>query len=102
MLVVIPQQDHLVELRRVLGLLNVDPDKESRMANGFEPYFQLVAKRPLVWSMNLTKLSVAGLVGMGPNARHVVPTSMATKIAELPDRITVRAAVTIHSYRRMR
>jgi 23S rRNA (guanine745-N1)-methyltransferase len=102
MLVVTPQQDHLVELRRVLRLLKVDPDKESRLAKGFEPYFLLAAKRLLAWPMRLTKQSVADVIGMGPDARHVVPTTMATQIAGLPDRITVTAAVAIHSYRRTR
>ena len=102
MLVFTPQQDHLVELRRVLGLLKVDPDKELRMAKGLQPYFQLAAKRPLAWPMRLTKHSVEALVGMGPYARHLVPTTTATQIEALPDRITVTAAVTIHSYRRAR
>jgi 23S rRNA (guanine745-N1)-methyltransferase len=100
MLVVSPQQDHLVELRRMLGLLNVDPDKESRLAKGFEPHFQLAARRPLAWPMRLTKQSVAAVVGMGPYARHAAPTTMAAQIAELPDGINVTAAVTIHTYRR--
>jgi len=99
LLVVAPRQDHLVELRGVLGLLTIDPDKESRIARGFEPYFQLVAKEPLVWPTRLTKADVAALVGMGPSARHLVPTTLSARIARLPDQMTVTAAVTIHIYR---
>ena len=101
LLVVTPQSDHLVELRHVLGLLNIDPCKESRIASGFEPYFRFDARRLLAWTMHLTKADVAALVGMVPSARHVEASALASRIAGLSDSIAVTAAVTIQAFGRL-
>jgi 23S rRNA (guanine745-N1)-methyltransferase len=100
LLVVIPEPGHLVELRPMLHLLDIEPGKASRLAREFEPYFQSPAKKSLSWTMSLTKPDVATLVAMGPSARHLDQKTLADRIAGLPDPVAVTAAVTIHAYRR--
>lgn len=99
LLVVTPTGQHLIDLRDVLGLLNIDNKKEARIAHAFEPYFYLCASRSLNWKMNLTHQNVAALVAMGPSARHVSSSALESRMAGLPDPIQVTAAVTIQVFR---
>ncbi|HPQ16542.1 MAG TPA: hypothetical protein PLP04_15020 [Bryobacteraceae bacterium] len=101
LIVVTPQPHHLVELRELLGLLKVDPSKESRLARGLGSWFRLVTKKPLEWTMHLKSADVAALAMMGPSARHLDPASLSAGIAGLPDSIAVTAAVTVLEYRRL-
>jgi 23S rRNA (guanine745-N1)-methyltransferase len=101
LLMVTPQTDHHIELRHVLGLLDIDPRKEARIATGFEPYFRYDSTRSLAWKVHLERADVAALVAMGPSIRHLDTEVLARRIASLPDSIAVTAAVRIQIFRRL-
>jgi len=101
LLVVTPQPHHLIELRELLGLLKVDPSKESRLARGLGSWLRLVMKEPLEWTMHLKSADVAALAAMGPSARHLDPARLSTGLAGLPGSIAVTAAITVLEYRRV-
>jgi len=100
--VVTPQQNHLAELREMLGLLNIDPAKQARLDLAFEPFFRLAARIPLQWNLRLTKADVEALAGMGPSARHIPRMVMAERLAALSEPLTVTASLTIQIYRVVR
>jgi 23S rRNA (guanine745-N1)-methyltransferase len=99
LLVVTPAADHLAELRSVLGLLDVAPEKERRVAGSLAPFLERASARSLRWTMSLPQQDVLALAGMGPSARHVAPDVLAARARGLPDPVTVTAACTIESWR---
>jgi len=96
LLVVTPQPRHLAELRAVAGLLEVDPDKGRRLAETLDPYLEREPPVPLSWNMALDRTAVGLLVAMGPSARHIDASLLAGRLAALPDRTQVTAAVEVH------
>lgn len=69
LIVVTPLPDHLGELRARHGLLDVDPEKQERLAATLGEFAPGVVDE-LRWTMTLRPAEVATLVGMGPNAFH--------------------------------
>jgi len=72
LVVVTPLPEHLTQLRRQYGLLDVDPGKPERLAATLREFVPGVAEE-LRWDMRLTSSEVRALVGMGPNAFHTDP-----------------------------
>lgn len=70
LIVVTPTPEHLAELRDVLGLLGVQPDKEERVAASLAERFERVAERRVRARLHLPPDAVADLVAMGPSAWH--------------------------------
>ncbi len=66
LLLVTPTPRHLAELRGVLGLLEVDPEKERRIAQALGPYFQRGPPVQCSWPLRLHHRDVARVVEMGP------------------------------------
>ena len=99
LLVVTPAREHLDELRQVLGLLDVDPEKERRVADALSPCFDRVASEPRRWRMRLPRGDVLALAGMGPSARHVGTEALAARAAPLPDPVEVTGAVVVERWR---
>lgn len=98
--VVTPAADHLGELRGPLGLLEVDPDKDARLADGLSRHFTPSLTRDLRIAMSLTRDDAATAVGMGPSARHIAPGDLRDRVAALPDPVQVTAAVRLHVHHR--
>lgn len=71
LLVLIPGQDHLIELRDALGLLDVEPQKRTRVVAQFAQAFQLVDTQPVHFAMELAQDELVQLVEMTPSARHL-------------------------------
>jgi 23S rRNA (guanine745-N1)-methyltransferase len=100
LLVVTPAPDHLREPREALGLLDVDPRKDERLADSLGGHFDHVATRGLRFTMELAHEDVLTVVGMGPSARHVTPEELRSRVAALPDPFTTTASVRVQTYRR--
>ncbi len=100
LIIAIPIDRHLVELRGSLGLLEVDRNKEQRVAHALNPFFTRVERRFCRWNMELNHQQMMYLVGMGPSARHIDPATLAARVATLPPAVSVTGAVDIHVYSR--
>ncbi|CAL9359998.1 23S rRNA (guanine(748)-N(1))-methyltransferase [Nocardiopsis dassonvillei] len=99
LVVVVPDADHLAELRAPLGLLAVDPRKDERLERGLHGHFAPAGTEPLRFTMDLAREDVATVVGMGPSARHLDPADLAARVAALPEPAAVTASVRLHLYR---
>ncbi|MEV2277012.1 putative RNA methyltransferase [Nocardiopsis sp. NPDC049922] len=99
LVVVTPAPDHLAELRAPLGLLDVDPRKDERLAEGLHGHFAPAGEREVRFTMDLTHDDVTTVVGMGPSARHIAPDDLRARVDALPEPTTVTALVRVHVYR---
>jgi 23S rRNA (guanine745-N1)-methyltransferase len=97
--VVTPQADHLAALARPLGLLTVDPAKETRLATAFGQRFTPAASTSLRWPLRLDRATAVELAGMGPGGHHVDAAELTRRAADLPASVPVDAAVTVTTYR---
>ena len=70
LVVVTPTGRHLAELVGPLGLVTVDPDKDSRLERRLAG-FRLLAEEPVEQTLLLDAAAVRDAVAMGPSARHV-------------------------------
>jgi 23S rRNA (guanine745-N1)-methyltransferase len=100
LLVVTPAADHLAELVGPLGLLTVDPAKADRLAASLGPHLRPVAATAHREELALDRAAVRTLVGMGPHARHLGEEELATRVAALPEPVTVTVAVDVGSWAR--
>ncbi|MEU2439046.1 putative RNA methyltransferase [Streptomyces rubradiris] len=97
LIVVRPAERHLAELRgRIPGMVTIDPDKEKRLRQALDPYFQAAGTRHVAYTMPLTREEAIDLVGMTPSARHLSHADLADR-GPLPARVTVSVLAT--SYR---
>lgn len=95
LLLVTPSPDHMRELRAPLGLLDVDPEKETRLGRALDPLFCREPATPLTWTMELDPDTAALLVGMGPSAHHLDRARLTHALAALPAPLRVTASVQI-------
>jgi 23S rRNA (guanine745-N1)-methyltransferase len=98
LLAVTPTARHLHELVGPLGLLSVPDDKEDRLDAQLAGHFELAARHAAEYAMFLSSDEAAQIVRMGPSAWHVDETSVAERLATLPDPLTVTASVTLSRY----
>ncbi|WP_017568795.1 putative RNA methyltransferase [Nocardiopsis halotolerans] len=99
LLVVVPEAGHLAELRGPLGLLEVDPRKDERLAESLHGRFAPSGVEELRFTMDLDHADTATVVGMGPSARHIDPGDLRARIGALPEPVAVTGAVRLHTYR---
>jgi 23S rRNA (guanine745-N1)-methyltransferase len=93
LVVVTPTERHLAELVEELGLLTVDERKDERLAAALDDHLDVERRAEHEWPLDLAPNDVAGVVAMGPSARH--PTRDAHAAPTTP----VTASVTISTYR---
>lgn len=98
LLVATPAPGHLAELRGALGLLEVDPEKDRRLAATLGRWFRREEARPLAFPLRLSRDDVALLAGMGPSAHHLDPAALAAAVAGLTEPVAVTAAVRLEVY----
>ena len=98
LIVAVPTQAHLEEVRKSLRLLNVDPEKEVRLAASLSPRFQQVEVESVRWGMMLDRSVIAALVNMGPSARHIYPAQLQERVARLPTLSQVTGSVDLRVY----
>jgi 23S rRNA (guanine745-N1)-methyltransferase len=99
---VTPTTRHLYELVGPLGLLSVPEDKEDRLDEQLASQFTLRERRSVEHSMFLAREEATQIVRMGPSAWHIDESELATRLAALPDPLTVTASVTLSRYVRAR
>lgn len=100
LVVVTPAADHLAELVGPLGLLHVDPAKTDRLAATLEPHLRPAGTAGHRSVLELDRLAVRTLVGMGPHARHLAAGELAARVATLPEPVEVTVAVDVGSWTR--
>jgi 23S rRNA (guanine745-N1)-methyltransferase len=99
LLVVTPRRGHLAELVGPLGLLEVDPDKDRRLAASLGPFFTLVEEAGYGHPLSLSRADAGRLVGMGPNAWHTDAARLTEHLARLTEPVPATASVTLRTYR---
>jgi len=96
-LLVTPTAEHLRELVAHLGLLSVDPAKDHRLARamrGLRPR----SRDTLTYQLALGRSDIRDVVSMGPNAFHIAPGTLDSRIADLPDPFEVTVSVAVAAY----
>ena len=96
--VVTPLPDHLLELRTALGLLDVEPDKQERLADALTGRFAPLASEQVRYPVAWTRSALVDLVAMGPNAFHHSPAELAAGVAGLPDPWPATVAVAVSTW----
>ena len=65
LIIAIPTNQHMADLRDSLSLLDVDRNKELRVARALDPFFKQLEHRFCRWNMELSHAHIAYLAGMG-------------------------------------
>jgi 23S rRNA (guanine745-N1)-methyltransferase len=76
LLVVIPNPNHLEDLRASLGLLGLEADKRERTVEQFDGVFALSQEQSIEYEMALDQETLSNLVRMTPNAWHLTEETM--------------------------
>lgn len=99
LVVVRPFGGHLAELRRsVEQMVTVDPDKERRLHEALDPYFEVDGTREVEYTTPLTRQEAVDLVLMTPSARHVTEAEL-NDDGDLPEQVTVSVLATAYQRR---
>lgn len=77
LLVALPASAHLAELRRIVPLLTIEPDKRERVIERLDGSFALTSAASLEYPLELSGADAALLVRMTPSARHMAPEALA-------------------------
>lgn len=73
LLTITPAADHLAELRRTYGLMEIQADKADRLADSLSGRFRPVASKRVELRKPWSAEAVADAIAMGPNAFHDNP-----------------------------
>ncbi|MFF0224827.1 putative RNA methyltransferase [Streptomyces sp. NPDC004629] len=96
LIVVRPIERHLAELRgEVPAMVTIDPDKEQRLQQALDPYFEAAGTRHIEYTAPLTRQEAIDLVGMTPSARHLTHADLSDH-GPLPDQVTVSVLATCY------
>jgi 23S rRNA (guanine745-N1)-methyltransferase len=91
--VVVPEAEHLAELRGPFGTLGVAPDKEQRLLDRMRP-LKPVGEQRVAVQRTLPAADVARAVLMGPNGHHLDHDDVRRRATALgPQRVTVAVRV---------
>ncbi len=77
LLIIIPKPTHLQSIRERFNLLQIETDKQENVINRLADSFELVGIKSPADSITLTQQSLADLLRMTPNARHLTATDWA-------------------------
>lgn len=80
LVVVLPLPDHLQELRRAHGLIDVGDEKLERLMTSAEGHLECIDHSEISYDLDLTEQQATDLVAMGPNAFHSAPSIPATNV----------------------
>lgn len=80
LVVVTPEPGHLASVRAAYGLLDLDPDKDERLALALADRFELADSQRLTSVVDATAGEVADVIAMGPNAFHGTPVTEPTRL----------------------
>lgn len=99
LVVVTPDDDHLRELARALGLLAVDERKQERLAGTLGPYFDLTSEREYRDAVQLGQADMLAAAQMGPAAWHANEADLAARVRNLPGQMTATVSVRVSVFR---
>jgi 23S rRNA (guanine745-N1)-methyltransferase len=99
LVVVTPDDDHLRELARALGLLAVDERKQERLAGKLGPYFDLTSQREYRDALELGRADMLAAAQMGPAAWHADEADLAARVRSLPEQVTATVSVRVAVFR---
>lgn len=97
LITVVPAPEHLIELRELLGLLEVQPAKADHLAASLGGHFRADSEDQITvrqsWSAGTARTAVL----MGPNAFHIPPVELDQRLARLdwPLDVTVSCLITV-------
>ncbi|NNC10428.1 methyltransferase domain-containing protein [Planctomonas sp. JC2975] len=92
LVIALPQQDHLIELREALPMLDVPPDKSQRLAEDFSAHFTLEHSATARYRLSVTRDTAVALRTMGPSGHHTAAQGPMVPAA-LPREVTVAVDV---------
>jgi 23S rRNA (guanine745-N1)-methyltransferase len=98
LVVVTPLPEHLAELRRALGLLDVEPDKQERLAGSLAAAFAPLEEQQVRYAVSWDAPVVVDLVAMGPNAFHLSAAELAERMGGLPVPVPATVAVSVATW----
>ena len=98
LVVVVPQETHLQELRAVGLALDVPPNKGDHLSEALSPAFELETRDSLMSSLSLDPAQASALIGMGPSAHHTDTDALER---HLSGEQTVTASFELLGYRRI-
>jgi 23S rRNA (guanine745-N1)-methyltransferase len=99
LVVVTPQDDHLLELAGALGLLGIDEHKQERLAAKLGPYFEPTGQREYRAALRLSPADVLAAAQMGPAAWHADQAALAATVQSLPGPMTATVSVRVSVFR---
>lgn len=94
---VTPRPDHLIELRETLGLIGVEDDKESRLAESLGRFgLSMIDQREVRDQGRWSAQDAVRSVGMGPNAFHTTVEELQRRTETLrwPRPVTIACMIT--------
>lgn len=95
LLTVTPEAEHLAELRDALGLLGIQPGKQSQLESTLGGRFSSVSRETLGYQVELSGSALGDLVGMGPNAFHLGEAEISARVRSVGSPRTVSVAVSL-------
>lgn len=99
LIVVRPIERHLAELRgQIPAMVRIDPDKEQRLQQALDPYFQAAGTHHVEYTTPLSRQEAIDLVGMTPSARHLTHADLSGH-GSLPSQVTVSVLATSYQPR---
>jgi len=99
LIVVIPQPNHLEQLRAAGLALGVQADKASHLQRTLGEHFVLTDRTSLESTMNLDAAGVRALLNMGPSAHHTDSEAVTALLAASEGLTPVTAAFDVLSFR---
>lgn len=96
LLVVVPQETHLQELRNAGLAVAMQANKAQHLVDGLAAHFELETRQPLSSVLSLSATDVGAVLGMGPSAHH----AGAQAVLEVDTQTSVTAAFDIFGFRR--
>ncbi len=94
---VTPEPEHLAEIRRPLGLLDIQPAKRDQLRATLSA-FQQISSSTLRYAVSLTPAPLHDLLAMGPNAFHLTDAAMDGLVASVTTPVTVTVAVRVSEW----
>jgi 23S rRNA (guanine745-N1)-methyltransferase len=96
---VTPTARHLSELVGGLGLVTVDPQKQSRLHDQLRGLAR-VADRAVEYQVTMSHQDVLDEVMMGPSSHHVDPAVLSDQVARWPTALAVTVSVSVSVWAR--
>jgi 23S rRNA (guanine745-N1)-methyltransferase len=99
LVVVTPNNEHLIELVGPLGLITVDPRKTERLSVKLGSDFEHIAEQIVSYPLELSREDAVAAAAMGPSGAHFSESELARRVGELDDPVAVTVSVTVGTYR---